>query len=236
MQLTVQDVAKLFSVPERTVYQWIDDGDIPCDAVKERYRFNQLELLEWASKKRLHVSTKFMAEQLGEGVPLPTLHEALTAGGIHFLSAGHDRQTALRAILRSASIPDPTDEAFLLQVLLARPDAGVTVNSGGVALPQVRHPILLNLPRPLVTLCLLDSPVPLGASEPTAAHAVFTLVTPTVRAHLHLLARLSGALHDPALAALVTEHAAPERLLQAVEQVEAKLMAAQTPASLETPA
>ncbi len=230
MQLTVQDVAKLFSVPERTVYQWIDDGDIPCDAVRERYRFNQLELLEWAHAKRLQVSTKFMAEQLGDTGSLPTLHEALSAGGCHSVSAGHDRESALRAILRASAIPERRDEEFLLSVLLARPDAGARVISGGIALPEVRHPILLNVPRPTVTLCFLDSAMQLGATERTMAHALFTIVAPTVRAHLHLVSRLSAALRDPELAALVIARGSCERILQLVAQVETKLLSGEMPA------
>lgn len=230
MQLTVQDVAKLFSVPERTVYQWIDDGDIPCDAVRERYRFNQLEVLEWAHTKHLYVSTKFMAEQLGDGVPLPTLYDALGAGGIHRVSAGHDRESALRAILRAMSISERTDEAFVLQVLLARADAGATVTDGGIALPQVRHPILLSVPSARVTLCFLDSPVHLGLADRPAVHAVFMIVAPTVRAHLHLLSRLSVAVHDAELLALLITHASVEQITQAVAQVETKLLSGDTPA------
>jgi nitrogen PTS system EIIA component len=52
---------------------------------------------------------------------------------------------------------------------------------------------------------------------------LFTLISPTVRAHLHLLSRLGFALHDAAFKDTVLRQAGREEILAALEQVEKAL-------------
>jgi nitrogen PTS system EIIA component len=64
MQLTVRDAAKLLSVSEKTVYRWINQGDLPAYRVNEQYRFNRAELLEWATARKINVSVEIFEEPL----------------------------------------------------------------------------------------------------------------------------------------------------------------------------
>ena len=82
MQLVVKDVARLFNVSEKTVYRWIDQGILPAYRINDQYRFNRAELLEWATSRRMNVSPDIFAEPESSATPLPSLVEALQAGGI----------------------------------------------------------------------------------------------------------------------------------------------------------
>jgi PTS system nitrogen regulatory IIA component len=55
--------------------------------------------------------------------------------------------------------------------------------------------------------------------------ALFSLVSPTVRAHLHLLSRLSFALHDPGVKNAIVRRGSPEEILREARRVEAPLPA-----------
>ena len=44
MQLTVEDVARLFGVTEGQIHHWIEDAGLPVAIVNSRYRFNRTEL------------------------------------------------------------------------------------------------------------------------------------------------------------------------------------------------
>jgi PTS system nitrogen regulatory IIA component len=79
--------------------------------------------------------------------------------------------------------------------------------------------------RPAVTLCFLEHPVDFGALDGKPVHALFLLVSPTVRAHLHLLSRLSAALHDPELKRLVVEQGGREEILAGFRRVEGTFQA-----------
>ena len=89
------------------------------------------------------------------------------------------------------------DQDFLLRVLLAREALESTGIGDGIAIPHVRNPVVLHVSRPMITLCFLEQAVDYGALDGKPVNTVFSLISPTVRAHLRLLSRLSFALQDP---------------------------------------
>jgi mannitol/fructose-specific phosphotransferase system IIA component len=66
-------------------------------------------------------------------------------------------------------------------------------------------------------------PVEFGALDGKPVHVLFSLVSPTVRAHLRLLSRLSFSLHDPAFKKAITQQASRDEILEAARCVEEKL-------------
>src|SRR6266404_1536990 len=98
----------------------------------------------------------------------------------------------------------------------------------GIAIPHVRNPIVLHVARPMITLCFLERPIDFGALDGKPVHVLFSLISPTVRAHLRLLSRLSFALHDPAFKDAVTRQASREEILREARRVEDSLGPAAT--------
>jgi PTS system nitrogen regulatory IIA component len=94
----------------------------------------------------------------------------------------------------------------------------------------VRNPIVLHLSRPTVTLCFLERAVDFGALDGQPVTTLFTLISPTVRAHLHLLSRLAFTLRDPKFKAALRNQASREEIFDALRAAEAAVVAAQ-PAS-----
>ena len=62
MNLSVRDTANLLSVSEKTIYRWIKLQAIPAYRVQDQYRFNRAEILEWATSRRMNVSSEIFAE------------------------------------------------------------------------------------------------------------------------------------------------------------------------------
>ena len=58
----IRDAAALLNVSEKTVYRWIEQGELPAYRVDDQYRINRAELLEWATSRKLHVSPEIFAE------------------------------------------------------------------------------------------------------------------------------------------------------------------------------
>jgi len=224
MKLTVRDAARLLSVSEKTIYRWIKDGVIPAYQVSDQYRFNRAELLEWATSRKISVSPEIFAEPEGGDSPPPNLVDALRSGGIHYRLGGHDKASVLHAVVDAMKLPEEVDREFLYQVLLAREALGSTAIGEGIAIPHVRNPIVLHLPRPMVTLCFLEHPIDFGALDSQPVTTLFTLISPTVRAHLYMLSRLGYALRNPAFKTAVTQQAARDVLLAALNEVEQSLV------------
>jgi PTS system nitrogen regulatory IIA component len=223
MQLGVRDVSKLLNVSEKTIYRWITQGVLPAYRVSEQYRFNRAELLEWATSRKMNVSAEMFDEPESNGTPVPGLVESLQAGGIFYRLSGTDKESALRAVVEHMRLPEEVDREFLLRVLLAREAMQSTGIGDGIAIPHVRNPIVLHVTRPMITLCFLEKPIDFGALDGKPVHVLFSLVSPTVRAHLRMLSRLSFALHDPGFKKTITEQASRDDILAAARRVEAGL-------------
>ncbi len=220
MTLTVRDAARILNVSEKSVYRWIKQGVIPAYQINDQYRFNRAELLEWATSRKINVSPEIFAEPEGGDTPPPGLSQALAAGGIHYRIGGNDKASALQAVVDTMKLPEEVDREFLYQVLLAREALGSTGIGDGIAIPHVRNPIVLHVSRPMVTLCFLERPVDFGALDGRAVTTLFTLISPTVRAHLHLLSRLGFALRDSDFKAAVMQQAAREQIIEALKRTE----------------
>jgi PTS system nitrogen regulatory IIA component len=223
MQLTVRDVSTLLKVSEKTVYRWISQGILPAYRVSEQYRFNRAELLEWAASRKMNVSADLFEEPESTAAPLPSLVEALQAGGIFYRVDGTDKESALRAVVEHMRLPDEVDREFLLRVLLARENLQSTGIGDGIAIPHVRNPIVLHVSRPMIALCFLEKPVDFGALDGKPVHVLFSLISPTVRAHLRMLSRLSFALSDAGFKDAITGQASRDEILNHARRVEAAL-------------
>jgi PTS system nitrogen regulatory IIA component len=223
LKLLVKDAARLLEVSEKTIYRWISQGVLPAYRVNEQYRFNRAELLEWATSRKMNVAAEVFDEPESNAAPIPGLVEGLQAGGIFYRLGGSDKESVLRAVVEHMRLPEEVDRDFLLRVLLAREALQSTGIGDGIAIPHVRNPIVLHVSRPMITLCFLEKPIDFGALDGKPVHVLFSLVSPTVRAHLRLLSRLSFALHDPAFKKAVTQQASRDEILEAARQVEADL-------------
>ena len=223
MQLTVRDVSTLLKVSEKTVYRWINQGILPAYRVNEQYRFNRAELLEWATARRMNVSADLFEEPESNAAPLPSLVEALQAGGIFYRVGGTDKECALRAVVEHMRLPEEVDRDFLLRVLLARENLQSTGIGDGIAIPHVRNPIVLHVSRPMITLCFLEKPVEFGALDGKPVYVLFSLISPTVRAHLRMLSRLSFALSDAGFKQAIIDQASRDEILNQARRVEAAL-------------
>lgn len=226
MKLLVKDAARLLNVSEKTIYRWVKQGSVPAYRLSDQYRFNRAELLEWATARRIAVSPEIFREEDSEADSLPHLHEALQAGGIHYRIGGFDKASVLRNVVETIRLPEEVDREFLHQVLMAREALGSTAIGDGIAIPHVRNPVILHLQRPLVTICFLERAIDFGALDAKPVNTLFTLISPTVRAHLHLLSRLSYALRDRAFKEGILRQAPREELMAALEHCELQLGAA----------
>jgi PTS system nitrogen regulatory IIA component len=68
-------------------------------------------------------------------------------------------------VVARLSLPEDFDRQLLLRLFLAREALGSTAVGDGIAIPHVRRPIVLNVPRSMVTLCFLKRPVAYQAPD-----------------------------------------------------------------------
>lgn len=229
MQLTVKDITKILNVSEKTIYRWVKSGQIPTYRVGDQYRFNRLEILEWATARRIDVAQDIVLSEEARESNLPTLGEALRNGGIFYRVGGNDRASALKEVVESLRLPEGTDRNTLLRIFLAREDLATTAVGDGIAIPHVRTPVILHIETPQLALCFLENPVDFAALDGNPVYALFTLICPTIKSHLHLLSRLAFALRDPALKEAIRNRALRDEILAQTARIEEKLVRGDKP-------
>lgn len=232
MNLSVRDTAGLLKVSEKTIYRWIKQGAIPAYRVQDQYRFNRAEVLEWATSRRLNVSSEIFTEPEAAGQSVPSLLDALETGGVFYRVSGEDKESALSEVVELLRLPDEVDRGFLLRVLLAREAIAPTAIGEGIAIPHVRNPVVLHVGRPSLSLCFLERPIEYGALDGKPVDTLFTIISPTARAHLHLMSKLSFVLRDTGVRRAIAGQEARSEILREVRRAEQALVASEGRRSL----
>jgi PTS system nitrogen regulatory IIA component len=219
MQLTVRQAATYFGVGENQVRKWIATRGMPVHRAHERLHLNAIEVWEWAVEQNIPVSRKLLDEARRSPEQVPPLADMVALGGIHRDIEGADKREVLAAIVARLPLPDEVDREHLLAVLEAREAMGSTGIGGGIAIPHVRNPILLHIGEPLVALFFLRHPVDFDSIDGQPVHAVFLVVSPSITAHLRILAELGFALRNPTLRELLQDRADDGRILHSLAEL-----------------
>jgi PTS system nitrogen regulatory IIA component len=220
MTLTVREAAQLLRVSEKTIYRWIADRRLPARRIGDQLRLSRGELLDWVAANRAEATVELYTEPGEEEVALPSLVEALTSGGVVYRVDGRTRDEVLLAAVQATRLPEGVSTDFVFEVLRAREQLASTAVGEGIAIPHPRHPLVLHVPEPRITLCFLEEPVDFGAVDGQPVFALFLLLSPSVRAHLHLLGRLAFALRQPGFARAVRKQAGRSVLLKEAARVD----------------
>ena len=220
MYVNVKETAKLLSVSEKTVYRWIKRNLVPTYKVHGTYRFKRAELLDWATAKRRNVIEEPFEMTQGEKEPLPTLSEALVAGGIIYRVSGSNRYEALADAVSHLRLPDEVDLEALKKMLIIREELASTGIGDGIALPHPRNAVLEHLSRAKVNICFLEHPVNFDALDGKPVHTLIIVVSPSLRIQLHLLSILHFLLRDENLRELLARQPGRDEIIDLIQQNE----------------
>jgi hypothetical protein len=128
--------------------------------------------------------------RLGPDEVPPGLYEPLRAGGL-LEHPGGDLGAVIESFADAYSGVYRRGREELLMKMGPHGARGFLVVDDGIAVSHPRHPVVLPLPEPAISVCLADVPVPLSADGSLSARVFLAVFCPTVAMHLALLARLS---------------------------------------------
>ncbi|MDD2365150.1 MAG: PTS sugar transporter subunit IIA [Desulfuromonadaceae bacterium] len=219
MFLKISDLATAAGVDEKIVLNWIKQRGLPAHKQDDRYRVNRIDLLEWATTHDITLPPEIFSIN-DEHPDRPLVSEALLNGGIFYDLPGNTPETALHEVVYRLKLPPSLDPEFLLQTLLAREALGSTAFGNGIAIPHVRNPILGQTSDSSISLCFLKNPIDFNAIDGKPVTTLFTLVTPNVKVHLNLLAKLAFLLHDDGFLKLLHIPGAKSDIMLTIRRLE----------------
>ncbi len=223
MELTINDIVKIFGVGERTVNNWIEKKHMPCVRANEQYRFNYIELLDWALEKKVPLTPDVLALGDREDRNSTIVYQAIQDGHIHYDIPGSNREEVLRAIVDVLPLGPKLNRQSLGQMLIAREKMMSTAVGNGIAIPHVRNPVVLHVDHPSIALCFLKNPVDFKALDGKPVLVLFILLSPSVKRHLVILSRLAFCLQNTKLQEYLRRKAPPEQILAEIRILESQL-------------
>lgn len=226
MELTMRDVVQAFAVPEKIINTWIGKKGMPCVKTNEQYRFNYIELLDWALMNKITLTSNILAfgevSDSGDNV----VYQALRIGNIYYDVPGDNKEQVLKNVVDLLELPSNLNRESLFDLLLAREETMSTAIGNGIAIPHVRNPVVLHVDQPSITLCLLKNPIDFKAIDNNPVFALFILLSPSVKTHLLILSRLAFCLQNEKLQEYLRMKATPEQIFGEIIVLESKLAAA----------
>ncbi|MDE2221529.1 MAG: PTS sugar transporter subunit IIA [Candidatus Omnitrophica bacterium] len=223
MHISLRDIVSLFHVPESTIHRWITKGGMPCVKVNDQCHFNYIELLEWTLANKIDLTAEILALGERENGRPGTLYHTLKNGGIHYDVPGESRVEVLQALVDVLPMPPKTNKQSLCDMLLKREELMSTAIGGGIAIPHVRNPVVLQVVESSAALCFLKKPVDFKALDGQPVSVIFGLLSSSVKEHLSLLARLAFCLQQEVLLQALQHKSAPEQILAQIRLLESRL-------------
>jgi PTS system nitrogen regulatory IIA component len=223
MQLSVKDLSQLLNVTERTIYRWIKQESIPFYRIHDQYRFNRVEILDWATARKINVSQAILHEPDEKDVMSQSLTEAVKKGGIYYRVEGKDKKTLLGTVLDLLNLPEDVKKENLLEAMLVREELGSTGFGNGIAIPHARYPVVTHIPHAIVGVCFLEAPVDYGAIDGKRVNCLLTLISPTVRSHLKMLSRIAYVLKSTRVIEAIVHQKSRDVILTEIAQAEQSL-------------
>jgi PTS system nitrogen regulatory IIA component len=196
MELSVRDVARLLQVSEDTVFRLAREHELPAHRANGEYRFNRVELQEWATHEGRPVSPELFAPR-GLVRLLPSLRGAIERGGVYHDIRGDGRESVLYAVTRVPGVPSTIPREHLYDLLLSREALASTGVGDGIAIPHPRDPLVVRVDEPVILLCFLEQAVDFSALDGAPIRVLFVALAPSIHVHLQMLSRIAHALHDP---------------------------------------
>jgi PTS system nitrogen regulatory IIA component len=217
MYLNIIQLAESFGVEEGVVESWVHKEGLPVIEDRNRLLFDRNQVLDWAAARGLAARAGFLAAGRPDSLPPRGLEPLLRAGGVWRDVAVDSVCQVMETIVSRLPGATPPVRQLLAQRLRLPGGISWAAVGGGLALPHLRTPVALGRDAGTVAVLLLREPLSLTEPAPDATPVTRLLffVAPSPRAHLELLAQLSGALLRGGLRQPVIEGAADEAIFAA---------------------
>lgn len=217
--LSVREAAEAMGVSQKTVYRWIKDGRLPSHRLGGQHFLERSEVNNLVIREGLAPLPDETEES--EGVEDISLHDMLVRGGVFYRIGGATKKDVLRNALGMIKGVDDSVSDPLFQMFLAREELASTGIGEHIAIPHARGSLVGYVSQPILSLSFLESPIDYGALDGKPVYALFMLISPNVRTHLRILARLAFCLHAPEFKKAVLNQASRETILKILAQTEA---------------
>lgn len=194
MDLELEDVASLLTIPEATISDWAKEGSIPGYRIGGKWLFSRSEIQDWVlhrqtgNKQPLPFSNSEDSQQ-SRGIHHFSLYRALHHGDVLHQMQGATKEELIANSMKIIAPELDLDAEVLTDLLLDRERLMPTALNSGIAVPHTRDFLLEQYDA--VILVFPEEPVDYGALDGKPVDMLFFLFACEDKRHLNLLAKIA---------------------------------------------
>ena len=231
--MNMQDVAALLGMDQRRVERMAQRGQIPCQKVGGRYRFNRAEITEWLQQHLPSLDSVNLADmdagitaqrQVSPDAALVSSMVRTEAISCHL--PARTKNSVLKELVELVQKTGLLyDGPALLEALCQREELCSTALEGGIAIPHPRRPLPYAVAEPLLAFARTSKGIGFGAPDGRLTDLFFMICCPDDRHHLHVLARLCRLLHDDGFCSALRHVDEPPEVIRLIRDREIQVLA-----------
>jgi nitrogen PTS system EIIA component len=202
--MTIKELARMLGADARRLERMADRGELPCQKVAGKFRFNRAEITEWLQQNMATMHRDHLEEfeagitahrQVREDAPIVTPLLRVEAMSPQLRS--RSKSSTLRELVTLASNTGLVyDDKALLEAVQAREELCSTALEGGIAIPHPRRPLPYDIAESILVVARAGRGTVFGALDGELTNLFFLTASQDDHHHLHTLARLCRMLHD----------------------------------------
>jgi PTS system nitrogen regulatory IIA component len=230
--LTIQEVARMLGTEVRRVERMAQRGEIPCQKIGGRFRFNRAEITEWLQQRVGGMSDEHLAQvdagmteqrqtPEDERIIAPLLRiEAVTTN-----LGSRTKDSTLRELVvlaeKTGLVLNPQE---LVEAVLHREELHSTAMENGIAIPHPRRPLPYAIAEPILAVARTTGGIAFGAPDGRLTDLFFLTASQDDRHHLHILARLCRMLYEEEFVASLREAETPQDMIELMKTRELEVI------------
>lgn len=187
--MTVQEVADLLRVSERTIYDWATNGQIPCGKIGTVWRFKRAEIESWIDKN-------LAAKKKTDPASIISLRDILAPEHVLVFDTSSKRQALQILIDAISTSPSVGRKDEIQEGIFHREELMSTGIGLGIGVPHVR---LASVKRPVMAVGISLSPITDYESiDGDPVRLLFMILAGRHQhtEHIKILARISSLVKD----------------------------------------
>lgn len=202
MDLTINDVADLLNMSEKTVQTLISKGQIPFYEIGKQVRFDRMEIEKWMLSDALHATAPELSADLVErgvmqgGTQQFSFYRALYRGDVLHDLEGTSKEEVIQNAMKQVAPLLGLDADVLSELLMDREKLMTTALNRGIAIPHPRD-LVLKGPIDRIVVGFPKTPLDWDALDGSPVHVLFFLFSSADKRHLHLLAKIAHLASSP---------------------------------------
>jgi nitrogen PTS system EIIA component len=223
MKLTINKIAESLGLPIATMERWIRQGRIPVQKNGKECIFRNSVMKKWAAVHNLSFELPEENSMKRENLIRENLIQAMKRGGVFHRLKGNTAEDVLKSAVNN--MPDFSIETkeILYSKLLERENLTSTGIGRGIAIPHPRIPLTDIVIHSEITTCFFEKPIDFCAVDDRPVFAMFVLLSPSIKIHLHLLSRLSFCVRSDTFIDFLKTSPSSNALLEKISDFEKQL-------------